>query len=278
MAEHKAKPFGGIPLNYEVVGTTTAPTNFKKDSTIWVNTNVALGEHQFSYTKPTKRADGGTLQKGDIWFRTYVGKATCSFNAIKKNYLMVYPYFCRQWNGSKWEKKLAYLYVKSGSRKLIGFEDKPLYTNGTQNVSWTSGKAGSGEGSTGFTSNRIEISATGSYGTAARHQSAFTSSAIDLTGYTTIKVVVSGYAYDNEKLAYLDSNYFCIGIKTNNSGEVWNSTKKKDLNPSSATSDERTVEFDISDVEGSYYIGIGVASYRLYGYANTGYVYSVQLI
>lgn len=46
---HKAKPLGGIPLNYEVVGGTTAPTSFKKENTIWINTDVAIGEHEFSY-------------------------------------------------------------------------------------------------------------------------------------------------------------------------------------------------------------------------------------
>ena len=49
MATHRAKPLaGGIDLNYEVVGGTTAPTN-PKENTIWINTNVDIGEHMFSY-------------------------------------------------------------------------------------------------------------------------------------------------------------------------------------------------------------------------------------
>lgn len=40
MATHKAKPLGGIPLNYEVVGGATAPTTFNKENTIWIDTAV----------------------------------------------------------------------------------------------------------------------------------------------------------------------------------------------------------------------------------------------
>jgi len=48
----KCKPLAGISLNYEVVGGTTAPTTFNKENTIWVNTDIAIGEHVFGYEEP----------------------------------------------------------------------------------------------------------------------------------------------------------------------------------------------------------------------------------
>ena len=49
---HRAKPLGGIALNYEVVGGTTAPSAFKKENTIWVNTDTLINEHAFAHENP----------------------------------------------------------------------------------------------------------------------------------------------------------------------------------------------------------------------------------
>lgn len=48
----KAKPLIGNMLNYEVVGGTTPPTAFNKENTIWINTGIEMGNHQFSYKDP----------------------------------------------------------------------------------------------------------------------------------------------------------------------------------------------------------------------------------
>ena len=45
----KAKPLIGNMLNYEVVGGTTPPTTFKKENTVWVNTDIPITEHTVSY-------------------------------------------------------------------------------------------------------------------------------------------------------------------------------------------------------------------------------------
>ena len=97
----RAIPFGsGASLNFEVVGGTTAPSN-PKENTIWVNTETAIGEWQFSATEPTIKADGTALQAGDVWIKT--GEAgTVKLNALKKNSIIIYPQSCKQWNGSEW--------------------------------------------------------------------------------------------------------------------------------------------------------------------------------
>lgn len=92
---HKAKPLGGVSLNYEVVGGTTAPTTFRKENTIWVNTGVEITGHAFEYNAPNY------LTTSDIWIQTDIDRAPVGFNAIKKNELMVYPYLLKRWNGNK---------------------------------------------------------------------------------------------------------------------------------------------------------------------------------
>lgn len=48
----KARPIAGTSLNYEIVGGTTAPISFKKENTIWINTETPIKEHYFSYIYP----------------------------------------------------------------------------------------------------------------------------------------------------------------------------------------------------------------------------------
>lgn len=109
---HKAKPLGGVSLNYEVVGGTSEPTTFKKENTIWVNTDVEITGHAFDYEAPDYLTTGG------VWIQTDIDNATVSFNAIKKNELMIYPCCVKQWNGSAWQSVVGTLY-QGGSATLL---------------------------------------------------------------------------------------------------------------------------------------------------------------
>lgn len=144
MIIHKAKPLAG-GCNYRVVGDSTAPVN-PRENTIWINTDMAIGEHQFGHEQPTTRVDGDELQIGDLWFETDVNKAQVSFNAIKRNELLVYPYKAYQWNGSEWKSKNAQLYVNNEMREicketLVIVESSAWqsgYTYTTQQSNWLS--------------------------------------------------------------------------------------------------------------------------------------------
>ena len=57
---------GGAGLNFKIVGGTTRPET-PRENTIWINTDTAIGEYQFSSTQPATRADGSSLQTGDAW-------------------------------------------------------------------------------------------------------------------------------------------------------------------------------------------------------------------
>lgn len=49
----------------------------------------------------------------NIWFLTDIDNASISFNALKRNELMIYPHKCKQWNGSTWKSIAASIYRNS---------------------------------------------------------------------------------------------------------------------------------------------------------------------
>ncbi len=58
---HRAKPLGGIQLNYEVVVGKTAPTTFNKENTLWIKSSTAISSHDFDYSQAFKRSKNKNL-------------------------------------------------------------------------------------------------------------------------------------------------------------------------------------------------------------------------
>ena len=108
---------GGAGLNFKIVGGTTQPTS-PKENTIWVNTNTAIGEYQFSATQPTKRTDGTALQSGDLWVEITPLKQNVKFNALKKNSIELYCVKVLQYNGTSWNIKTANIYQDSSWKTI----------------------------------------------------------------------------------------------------------------------------------------------------------------
>lgn len=114
------------PLNFQIVGGTTQPSN-PKENTIWINTDTAIGEYQFSSTQPKTRADGSPLQTGDVWIKTGVA-SNVTFNALKKNAIFLYPVVASQWNGSKWVTKTMKVFIDGSweqATQYLIYEGKP---------------------------------------------------------------------------------------------------------------------------------------------------------
>ena len=108
----RAMPLGGNGgLNFKVVGGTTQPTN-PSENTIWVNTDVAIGEWQMVYNEPTTRGSGSDLVAGDIWI-TNDNFGDISFNPLRKNNIDASIHTIKQWNGASWEGKEAYIFQSS---------------------------------------------------------------------------------------------------------------------------------------------------------------------
>ena len=106
---------GGAPLNFKVVGGTSAPSN-PKENTIWVNTNTAIASWFFSATEPENPSIGS------VWFTTEK-KSSAPFNVLKKNNITVYPVSAKQYLNSAWVDKEAKIYQNSAwvDVKVPGF-------------------------------------------------------------------------------------------------------------------------------------------------------------
>ena len=112
---HNAVPLSGsgdAALNFEVVGSVVQPNN-PKENTIWINTETAIGEWQFSAVEPTTRADGSVLSVGDLWVEFKdIGQPT--INIFKKNSVRLSLDSAYQWDGSEWKVKVGQVYLSEG--------------------------------------------------------------------------------------------------------------------------------------------------------------------
>lgn len=220
---------------------------------------------------------------GQIRIKTLNSGGYLSFNALKTNMIDTHLDKAYQWNGSEWVELNGYVYHNSEYVQISGFDMIYLYDNGVQNVAWRTQEGGYGSGSVSYNDDYVTLTATGSYSNGARYENMYTTEMIDLTEYTTLKAVVSGYAYGNNGIVQNGDNdhngYFRMAI----TDAYWDDLGcsevilETSINPEVATDDLREVSLDISNITGSYYIAIGIKAYRMYDYSNTGYVYSVSL-
>jgi hypothetical protein len=113
----------GASLNFKVVGGLTQPSG-PAENTIWVSTNASITSWQFSGTEPAEPAEGL------VWFAT--GKAsTAAFNALKKNAVMVYPLYAKQFVSGQWVGVKAQIYMDGDWRSLFSgliYEAGAFYT------------------------------------------------------------------------------------------------------------------------------------------------------
>lgn len=227
-------------------------------------------------TEPNVRFNNGLT--GDVWIQTDIDNASVSFNAIKRNELMIYPYKLKQWDDNRWKSMNGTLYSE-GTTTLAFSAEEPLYTYGIQNVAWSALGDGGSSGSTTFGESSVTIKAKGSYSNSARYQNMYTTDKIDLTDYTTIKAVVSGYALNNEgKLSDSTNGWFHLGIMNKIERNLKDyAVSSININPETKTDDVREVELDVSSFIGEYYIVICMRAYRINDATNTGYVHSVWM-
>lgn len=102
---------GGAVLNFEVVGNPQ-PTS-PKANTIWINTDAEITSWVFSADEPAVPTDGM------VWI-SIDNASTISFNALKKEILMVYPIMSHQYVDGAWVTKDAQIY-QSGEWQLVGY-------------------------------------------------------------------------------------------------------------------------------------------------------------
>ena len=93
---------GGANLNFKIVGGTSEPPS-PSNNTIWIDTNIEITSWALSATIPTSPSEGM------VWI-TIGDSSTVSFNALKKNSIMVYPISAQQYISGSWTDKTAASY------------------------------------------------------------------------------------------------------------------------------------------------------------------------
>lgn len=231
---------GGAPLNYKVVGGTSAPSN-PKENTIWVNTSTAITSHVFSATQPTGSA-------GMVWINMGVS-GSVEFNALKKNGIQVYPLSAKQYVSGAWVDKTAKIYQGGKWVEWITY----LYNRGFDNANLTGGwytasGYGSGYGSADWTvnigSNYMQFAAgngkSGIYSTKNK---------VDLTNVNTLYLVIDTN-YSNAGAFHVLNNFTLD--KWTPAGSVANATLTSAVNG--------VVSLSVSALSGSYYIAYGLST------------------
>ena len=231
---HRAIPLSGGSggLNFEVVGSTTAPTN-PSENTIWINTSTAIGEYQMSFVMPAARVDGSALIAGDIWIQT--GNAnTVSINALKKNALHMDIIRACQWDGSAWSDKTVKCYINGNWKDTILYIFSASYGIDKDSSSWSQYEINS---FSSFTPTYIRVASNGySYG------NIIDSIPRDVTNYSSLNIKVTRGIISDAWGAYL-------GIVSSDEDDV-------SFVKSAAITGEGTFTLDLSDATGSYYIKI----------------------
>lgn len=234
---------GSGALNFSVVGGTTQPTD-PKENTIWVNTSEEITSWVFSAEEPAEPAEGM------IWIS--VGESSSvAFSVVKKNAIMVYPLSVSQYVGGSWVRKDAWIWQDGEWKEFAEY----LYNYGDLGYVWTTvakkqsneGGAGSNEPTVTTDANGImKIYQSGSYDGGI----CYIAEKIDLSNYKTL--TFSGVLFQNSSTAsHAIRARLCIwsDIGTYISDNVVKSIES----PVNGA-----VSVDVSDLNGSYYIGFGV--------------------
>lgn len=166
---------GGTGLNFKVVGGLTQPAD-PSENTIWVNTDVPVSSYAFQASAPD------TPDEGAVWILTGTSSSV-SFNALKKNSVLVYPISAKQYVGGNWRNVSAYIYQDAEWVEFSKTFDGYLFNNGSVNEDITGGWIGDAAATIGTTL----YGHAGSIGTQTSG-TIKTANLIDLTDYTTINV------------------------------------------------------------------------------------------
>lgn len=230
---------GGAGLNFKVVGGATQPAS-ATENTIWVNTDTAITSYVFSVTEPTGIP-------GLVWITTGA-TGSVEFNAIKKNYIQIYPISAKQYISGAWVDKTAKSYQNG---EWVDWWTGGLYDMGDEFTSVTGGwEVVALPWNTSTDAKRLHTltkgesnmtaKTTGNGGSAIR-----TVNAINLTGYTKLKA--------NVKTSKADSNTF-------RTMRVWKANQSYLHTPDSEAyvsmpTTQSDIEIDIGTLDGLHRIG-----------------------
>lgn len=224
---------GSAGVNFKIVGGTTQPTA-ARENTIWVNTDTAISGWAFSASAPAEPVEGL------VWLQTGT-YSNVEFNALRKNWIQVYPLSAKQYINSAWVEKTAYSY-QGGS--WVSWWDGEIYSPGDLHETITGGWAtqnGHREtvaiGGTGIVFSR---DTSGQSGLSA---SVNTVNKINVASYSSLIVTAT---WGTSKPGYVK-----IGL-TDTPGAAPTFIAEATAD----SSGEGTISLDISSVSGEHYVAI----------------------
>jgi len=237
-------------LNFKVVGGTSRPSA-PAENTIWVNTATEISSWVLSPVQPEAAS-------GLAWI-TMGSASAAAFNALKKNGIMIYPIAAKQYVDGAWANKAAEIY-QNGAWKSFSTEALYLYTSGDTCDDVTGGYSAEAMSAASSSSEKLAPSVTygessmvimpskASSSTNYRGGIVRTNNKVDLSRFDvlTFEGTVEGIGTGTGKL--------CIWSEMG-TVQANNRVKYADLANGSAP-----VTIDVSDLDGSYYIGFGFDS------------------
>lgn len=227
---------GSVGLNFKIVGGVIEPVS-PSENIIWVNTDTQITEWTFRVIEPEEPIEGM------VWFPT--SKASLSeFNALKNNGIMVYPISTKQYIGGAWADKTAKIY-QGGIWKNV-LNTMYLFESGTGNlVPFTKKLSSDLSGyACEITTSNITASSYVS-DTEAGYVSFYTTSKVDLTGFSTLYFEVKvSKAWDG------DEPTFGVASATIPATEA--GVNKFVAYKSVGVCSKKTISMDISGIDSGY--------------------------
>lgn len=231
-------------LNFKVVGGTSRPSS-PGENTVWVNTDTAVSSWVLSPVEPE-------AAEGLVWISMGFASAA-AFNALKKNGIMIYPIAAKQYVDGAWANKAAEIYREEA---WVSFSTEALYlyqpgdqdSFTTQAISETGAAQSVAPTVTYGSESVVILPARSTSSTAYRGGVVRTVDKIDLSSYSTLTLegTIEGIGTGTGKLSIWSE----MG-----SAQNVNRVKYAALVNGSAP-----ITIDVSDLEGSYYIGLGFDS------------------
>lgn len=224
----------------------------------------------FSFVKPN--VEFNTAVIGDTWIKTDIDKAPVSFNAIKRNELMIYPYKLKQWNGNKWKAMGGSLYQNDTAILIYNLQapDLPyILKNGLKEQEditggWKIDKQGGNDKwyFFGYDESTQSIRFAQRNMTSCRYGWVTTNNKVNVSGWNKLVMRVSTYQGYGDADKCNGWVYVCLSNTQNapmTSDDVLTADVVKGTYYYSTNSSktEHIVEVDISDIDGEFYIVAG---------------------
>ena len=246
------------PTTFTTTGDALARINIKVVSGATIS-NVTVKPQLERGTSATSFIKGDAT--GQVWIQTD-SSASVSFNAIKRNEIMVYPKKIKQWNGSSWKALDGILYKNGTSVQTYKGQVMLLNGQALTNGVTANDTRGSLNGNYGY--NPLVLSSSGvtlntSTGNGNKRNSLMTlTPKINLTEYSTINFYFSTFSVKSMK----SGDKFRVGVTTSAASNLGDyamrgGTYKEWSSPSTLTTKDygaQTYTVDISSLSGEYYV------------------------